>query len=699
MRKFSNIKVKFKLFIPISLGIILAILVITFQSIQNSKKSIYKTLEQSLYLEIETITKMFEREHDLKNEQVKSNLNVINHLFYNKKLQISKKDSIELEAKNQITENKFKLKVPIWKWSNLILHNSNKIVDSLKRIVGGTATIFQKIDSGYIRISTNVMDENRQRAIGTFIPNNSPVVKAIEKGETYYGRAYVVNDWYITAYEPIVISEKTVGMLYVGDKEKNLQKLKNILKDIKIGKSGKLIVLDEKNNIILQTENNYEIKTEFIIKNIIEKNDSIIHTNDYIITRKYYPDFKLNIISAINKRTETSDLIKQIIIYSVFIGLIIIIILLLFVFLLTNESLHNYLKQVELSAKKLETTREVLAQTEKQFRHLFDNSSDEIFVSDLRGKFLEVNNVACESLGYSKGEFLNMRFSDIKSDKYRALVQENIKKIIAKRKFTYETEHVTKNGEVIAVEMKSRLINYNNEDVIMSISRNINKRKAIEKKILSTIIETESKERKRFAADLHDGLGPILSTIKLYTDLLKKADHKKTSKEELVENIDELVEMAISTSKEISNNITPAILDDFGLAVAIQEFTNYLKKTKSIDIVVNTDKYTCKRRGLFETILYQAIKELINNTLKHSGASKIIIQLKSYQNQIILYYKDNGHGFDVEKAQKETGGLGLNNIINKIRTIKGSCDFYSEKESGMFVLINLKLDENNSKKQ
>ena len=83
-----------------------------------------------------------------------------------------------------------------------------------------TTTIFQKIDSGYVRVSTNVLNLDGSRAVGTYIPNGSPVVQTIETGKVYIGRAYVVNDWYITAYEPLVHNGEIVGMLYVGDKEK-----------------------------------------------------------------------------------------------------------------------------------------------------------------------------------------------------------------------------------------------------------------------------------------------------------------------------------------------------------------------------------------------------------------------------------------------------------------------------------------------
>ncbi len=315
---------------------------------------------------------------------------------------------------------------------------------------------------------------------------------------------------------------------------------------------------------------------------------------------------------------------------------------------------------------------------ENIFNFLFQNSSDAIFLSDLHGNIIEVNNIACKILGYKKEELLKKNFINIKSPKYSQLVQENLSNIIKNKVFTYESECLKKNGEICPIEMKSRLAKYDNKDVIISVARNIQRRKKFEKKLLQTIIKTEEKERKRFAADLHDGLSPILSTIKLYIDLLKKDNFKHTSKEEILKEIDELAELAISSSKEIANNITPSILHDFGLAIAVKEFCKYVNNTKAIKISTNTDNYHNDDNTLIDSVLYQSIKELINNALKHSDAKNVKIELKSKNNQIILYYKDDGKGFDVSKILENSTGLGLNNIINKIKTIKGSCNFYGE---------------------
>lgn len=354
-----------------------------------------------------------------------------------------------------------------------------------------------------------------------------------------------------------------------------------------------------------------------------------------------------------------------------------------------DESITNK----EMLLEKLASAEEALISSEKKFKFLFDYSSDEIFLADLNGRFIEINKRACESLGYSRDELLFMKFADIKTPKYRQQVIPNIQKIVEFGKLTYETEHLTKTGALIPIEMKSRMINFNNKPAIISVARNIAERKAMENKMLSLMIETEEKERKRFAADLHDELGPILSTLKLYTDLLKKDEFKNVNRDEVLKNVDELSDLAIRTAKQISVKITPNILHDFGLAVAVHEFCKYINETGVIKIVVKSDAYKVKTRNLVETVLYQTTKELINNTVKHASAENITIELRSTESQIVLYYRDDGIGFDVKRQLDLSIGLGLNNIVNKIRTIKGNCDFHSRTGEGLMVVITVKLDK------
>ncbi len=342
--------------------------------------------------------------------------------------------------------------------------------------------------------------------------------------------------------------------------------------------------------------------------------------------------------------------------------------------------------------KKVAKSEQQRVESENRFQVLFNNTSDEIFLADFDGNFIEVNQMAIDKLGYSKEELMRKNFIDLKTQKYVDLVKKNIEIIIKNGHHIYQTEHYTRDKKIIALEMSSRVIDYFGHKSILSIGRDITERYAVERKIAETIIETEDRERKRFAADLHDGLGPLLSTVKLYTDLLKKGSFKKMTNEEAIQSIDELVDQAIVSTKEISNNIMPTILQDFGLTAAIRDFCNYLNNTNSINIDLDLEQYKIKKSGIEEIVLFQAVKELVNNTIKHSQANNVSIFLESHENQVNLFYKDDGIGFNVEDKLKEKSGFGLNNIVNKIQTIKGLCMIKSELGQGMSVLINIKIN-------
>lgn len=206
----------------------LVITVLAFFFVRSTSISVNKLLLKGLDIEIEAIYKIFEREYQIKNKSVHYHLNVLHYIFFNHNFIISN-DSINIEVDNQISSDTHTVSIKKWYLDDKFLLENHFFVDTINALVGGTATIFQKIDSGYLRISTNVQTIDNQRAIATFIPNNSPVVQTIEQGNTYFGRAFVVNDWYITAYEPLFYNNKLVGMLYVGSKEKNIDELRNIM--------------------------------------------------------------------------------------------------------------------------------------------------------------------------------------------------------------------------------------------------------------------------------------------------------------------------------------------------------------------------------------------------------------------------------------------------------------------------------------
>jgi methyl-accepting chemotaxis protein len=163
------------------------------------------------------------------------------------------------QAVNQFSQQTTQLTLPKmqigdrWLGQNQDAESPTPLVDEIKSLVGGTATVFQRMneDGDMLRVATNVLQEDGSRAIGTFIPHHQPdgttndVITAVLAGETYFGRALVVNAWHMTAYQPIWdrTGQKVVGMLYVGEKQENVPSLRLGIRTMAVGQTGYVQVL------------------------------------------------------------------------------------------------------------------------------------------------------------------------------------------------------------------------------------------------------------------------------------------------------------------------------------------------------------------------------------------------------------------------------------------------------------------------
>jgi len=330
---------------------------------------------------------------------------------------------------------------------------------------------------------------------------------------------------------------------------------------------------------------------------------------------------------------------------------------------------------------------------ETRFTTLFHNSSDEIYLADLKGNLIEANQVACEALGFSRQELLQKNFKDLKTPKYFDTVGPNLKKIIEQGRHVYETEHVSKEGKVISLEVKSRVINYLGQEAIISIARETTERKQIERQILSAVIKAEEKERERISRDLHDGLGPLLSTIKLYINELESGELKSGEKNEMLKQTNELINEAISSTRAISNNLSPHLILDFGLVKAVEAFCKKVNLAQKTRIEFGNRLDNRRFDQTIEIVLYRVITELINNTMKHAQAGKIEIALEVIEDMLQLTYLDDGVGFDKDKVMNtENTGMGMKNIISRLRSIDGNYRIHSRPGSGFLIVVEIGLN-------
>ena len=200
------------------------------------------------------------------------------------------------------------------------------------------------------------------------------------------------------------------------------------------------------------------------------------------------------------------------------------------------------------------------------------------------------------------------------------------------------------------------------------------------KNIFNAVLQAEEKERSRIAKDLHDGLGPILATLNMYLEWLHEKGRVDQHPDILNLSMTSVTE-AIITLKNISNNLSPHMLEKFGLTSALTAFVERIKKISTVKFKIDSN---LKERLplIMEISIYRIITECINNTLKHSSSTEITIKLTMADNCLNFIYADNGQGFDVKSALELQSGMGLHNIQNRIKTLGGKIIIRSIKNIG-----------------
>ncbi len=333
MNFINNMKIGLRLNIILSLVMVVIISTLGIYTLTSQKKKVVEDTDLRMFEQVEDLSKIIELQIEENQHKINYALNTAREVVnYVGEFNFGEEQQ-NVTAIHQVTKASQNLNIPNLKIGDQEVLNNFSFVDKVQELTGATSTIFQKIPSGYLRISTNVMKENGERAVGTFIPNNSPVVQAIEAGQTYRGRAFVVNDYYLTAYEPIWIEGKIEAILYVGVNEKDLMSIKKIFKEKKYFDTGYPFLIDENGELVIHpTKEGTKSTTIDLIKGTglangklsyeYEGRDKIMYF-DYIepissyVSVSIYEDELLDIIRAVTRA----------ILVAVFLGIVIFVLI------------------------------------------------------------------------------------------------------------------------------------------------------------------------------------------------------------------------------------------------------------------------------------------------------------------------------------------------------------------------------------
>jgi len=351
------------------------------------------------------------------------------------------------------------------------------------------------------------------------------------------------------------------------------------------------------------------------------------------------------------------------------------------------ERSNSFINGFSIDNTEKKNIEKALMKSEQRLQTLLHSVTDYMYsVKIENGKAIETyHGEGCFPItGYTSQEFKNDSnlWFNIVFNLDKSLVDSHIDNLINK-KYSEVIEHriVHKNGSirwirntpVLKLDSENEVIGY---DGLIS---DITEEKKLQHQIITSVIETEEKERLHFSQELHDGIGPLLSATKMYIQLLESHKSDENSNN-ILQKVEKLLDESSSTIREISFKLSPHILQNYGLIEALKAYVEKIKETAKIEFHFQYSEI-CKFNEKAEIIIYRVLCECTNNTLKYAKATQISIDMYCENNQLIILYSDNGKGFDTAIVHNNKG-IGILNMQSRINSINGKMEITSNENNG-----------------
>lgn len=386
-----------------------------------------------------------------------------------------------------------------------------------------------------------------------------------------------------------------------------------------------------------------------------------------------------------------------------------------------------------------------LKASETRYRRLFETAKDGILILDAdTGSITDVNPFLQDLLGYSHGELLGKRLWEIGPFRDIAASQDAFRKLQKKKYIRYEDLPLeTKGRRRRHVEFVSNVYRENGSKVIQCNIRDITARhlgeealanasKELENRVEERTAElvaanklmkkmvdegkrTEEKltksrerlrnlsgrlqslleeERTRISREIHDELGQSLTALKLDLSLIRRSlvsdGHAGHSAKVLA--IERTANRIIRTVRRIATELRPGILDELGVAAAIEWMAKDFRERTGIACKVKLQRVDKVADAVRDTAIFRIVQEALTNVMRHAAASRVSVTLKRKGGTIIVEVRDNGIGI-MERQISGTTSLGLIGIRERVRLLEGEVEISGKPGEGTLVRVTLPIGE------
>jgi len=206
---------------------------------------------------------------------------------------------------------------------------------------------------------------------------------------------------------------------------------------------------------------------------------------------------------------------------------------------------------------------------------------------------------------------------------------------------------------------------------------------------LQSVVEGQEQERQRIASDLHDGLGALLSTVRLQFDSVKIQQLSENQQIKFQKSKD-LLAIACRETREIAHNMMPGSIRKFGLLAAIKDMCNAITHAQSIQINFQSIHFKGELPDDQKIAIFRIVQELLNNIIKHAHATEVLVQITQQIQQLEIIVEDNGRGFAIEEMGT-IEGFGFNSVRSRVEYLQGNLEIESVLEEGSTFTISIPL--------
>jgi PAS domain S-box-containing protein len=221
-----------------------------------------------------------------------------------------------------------------------------------------------------------------------------------------------------------------------------------------------------------------------------------------------------------------------------------------------------------------------------------------------------------------------------------------------------------------------------------------------ELKILSGArVQAQEDERRRIAREIHDGLGQMLTAIKFNLEILEDMITIGKDERERIDDMKDLLDSVMKEAREISYNLMPSVLDDFGLAPALQLLSEQFANRTNVNVQFQAHGITDRLDPNMEIGLYRIAQESLNNISKHAEATEVNLQIIQHSKGIRLVIEDNGKGIANQPSLIRAtgkGGMGLPGMRDRASSIGGALTIDSTLNNGTLITIEVPLTKSNN---